>query len=283
MPLNITQVKFPDVLLAPFRLASFFDYHGRMGESSYHRHDAYQVVLVLCGNMAFHRPGSVSLELEARDVVVIPPGLRHAWEIRSETICSTVAVLHDPLPAERYGQMADVLGGGAAGDWWKAALAQETLDTLVPALRQACGDTAPGSGGVLYAQLMLFLAHVARARTAELEAGTAAPVRDPVRRSLDYIEAHYHETVSLDDLATAAGLGVSRFSEVFRASLGRSPMRYLAELRLRRAEALLAFSDLNVKRIAGCVGYRSVHYFSRAFRGHAGLSPSAFRRRRSGS
>ncbi|OGV85824.1 MAG: hypothetical protein A3K19_33795 [Lentisphaerae bacterium RIFOXYB12_FULL_65_16] len=283
MPLKITQVKFPEVLLPPFRLANFLDYHGRMSESGYHRHDAYQVVLVLSGQMAFHRPDAVSLKLDPRDVIVIPPGLPHTWEIRSESICSTFAVLHDPLAPERYGQMADVLGGGAPGDWWKVNLAPETLDALMPALREVCGAAPLGTCGVLYAQLILFLAHVARARTAELAAERPGPVRDPIRRSLDHIEAHYHEPVSLDDLAAAAGLGVSRFSEVFRASFGCSPMRYLNELRLRRAEALLAFSDLDIKRIAGCVGYRSVHYFSRAFRRHAGQAPSAFRRRSAGS
>jgi AraC-like DNA-binding protein len=91
------------------------------------------------------------------------------------------------------------------------------------------------------------------------------------------------ERFTLEGLAERSGMSRSSFSEQFADLLGRPPMEFLRELRLRRAAYLLETTDEPIKTIAQSVGYASRSYFSRAFSRAFGVDPSRFREdRRSG-
>jgi AraC-like DNA-binding protein len=82
---------------------------------------------------------------------------------------------------------------------------------------------------------------------------------------------------TVPELAASASVSRPLLDERFRRVLGRSPIRYLTEWHMHAAEDLLASTDLGVARIAHRVGYASEEGFSRAFKRHRGLSPSAWR------
>jgi AraC-like DNA-binding protein len=65
------------------------------------------------------------------------------------------------------------------------------------------------------------------------------------------------------------------------AAFGLPPVRYLRELRLRRASELLATSDAGVEEIGYQSGFSRASYFCRVVREGTGLTPSEFRRSRS--
>lgn len=77
---------------------------------------------------------------------------------------------------------------------------------------------------------------------------------------------------TVDDLAYVAGLSPSRFSEVFAATVGESPMAYLRRWRLILSRQDLAGGD-RVDAVARRYGYGSPEGFSRAFRRHYGQTP----------
>jgi transcriptional regulator GlxA family with amidase domain len=87
---------------------------------------------------------------------------------------------------------------------------------------------------------------------------------------------------SLGELADLAGMGRSAFAGRFSAVLGRAPIEFLKEARLRRAARLLETTDLPVGVVAERVGYASRSYFSRAFKELYGTYPANFRARGSG-
>lgn len=108
------------------------------------------------------------------------------------------------------------------------------------------------------------------------KAGTSHETLAPV---LDFIQAHYQmPELELADLAAEAGLSIHHFGRVFRQATGTTPIRYLRDLRLRQAQALLAGTDLRIGEIAEAVGYRDPLHFSRAFRDLTGHSPRQWRR-----
>ncbi len=82
---------------------------------------------------------------------------------------------------------------------------------------------------------------------------------------------------TLEGLAERSGMSRSSFSEQFAGLLGRPPMEFLRELRMRRAAHLLETTDDPIKTIAQSVGYASRSYFSRAFRRAFGNDPTRFR------
>lgn len=82
---------------------------------------------------------------------------------------------------------------------------------------------------------------------------------------------------SVSALAAAAGLSRSVFAERFTATVGRTPMAYLTEIRMRLATALLT-DGLAPAQVAARAGYDSVAAFSRAFKRTTGNSPATVRR-----
>ncbi|BDD11835.1 transcriptional regulator (plasmid) [Fulvitalea axinellae] len=90
------------------------------------------------------------------------------------------------------------------------------------------------------------------------------------------------ESVSLDDLAHLSGLSSSHFSLVFRKKTGRSPMDYLANLRIQKACQLLDHTDKKIKEIAMAVGYPDPFYFSRIFKKTMGITPGGYRKQPKG-
>lgn len=81
-----------------------------------------------------------------------------------------------------------------------------------------------------------------------------------------------------EELAALAGLSVQHFSALFRRRTGRTPMDYLARLRVQAACRQLAATERSVGAIAADVGYGDAFYFSRRFRCVMGCSPREFRR-----
>ncbi|WP_299847305.1 GlxA family transcriptional regulator [uncultured Roseovarius sp.] len=95
--------------------------------------------------------------------------------------------------------------------------------------------------------------------------------------AVDAMESHVAETISLDDLAGAAGISPRQLNRLFREKLGRSTMGYYRELRLDKAQSLLRHSPLSLTEIALATGFANSSHFSRAYTLHFRQPPSASR------
>lgn len=100
----------------------------------------------------------------------------------------------------------------------------------------------------------------------------------PLAAALDFIQQHYHESISLTDIAAAVNMSIYYFSRQFKKEFGYSPHDFLILTRMNRAKHLLKTTDLPIKVIAQMVGYRNVATFTNAFTARIGLSPSLFRK-----
>jgi AraC-like DNA-binding protein len=96
-------------------------------------------------------------------------------------------------------------------------------------------------------------------------------------RAKDLADARYFEPLSVDDLATAAGLSRAHFSREFRRAFGESPHAYLLTRRLERAAALLRTTDRSVADVCMSVGLQSIGSFTTSFSRMFGVSPTAYR------
>ena len=104
---------------------------------------------------------------------------------------------------------------------------------------------------------------------------------DPaVSRALALMQAEPAKRWTVERLARAVGLSRAAFARRFVALSGRSPLRYLTELRLALAASLLENDDASLAEVALRVGYVSEFAFSRAFKRQHGVTPSRFRRLR---
>ena len=98
-----------------------------------------------------------------------------------------------------------------------------------------------------------------------------------VNESLEYIEHHYHEQMSVGDIAKALGTSISYLSRIFKENTGETIIRTINNKRIEKAKAYLRETDYKVYEVADILGFENVTYFSRFFKKHTGMSPKEYK------
>ena len=113
----------------------------------------------------------------------------------------------------------------------------------------------------------------------EVADGGLQVLREPaIGLSLTLIQRDCGRNWTVAELAAEVGLSRSAFALRFHATVGETPMRYLARHRIGKAMRLLRASNVAIGEIAEQVGYESEAAFCRSFSRHSGTTPAAFRR-----
>ena len=94
-----------------------------------------------------------------------------------------------------------------------------------------------------------------------------------LKRVLQYVDEHLAAKITLNDLATVAGLSRMHFAAQFRAAMGMRPHQYLLKRRIERAEDLLKQAEMSLVEIALTVGFQTQAHFTTVFKRFAGDTP----------
>lgn len=93
-----------------------------------------------------------------------------------------------------------------------------------------------------------------------------------------YIDTHYQENITLDQLAEVCHVSKYHLAHAFTEEYGISPINYLISKRISEAEHLLKTTDFSLSLISNTTGFSSSSYFAQIFRKQKGISPSQFRK-----
>ena len=125
--------------------------------------------------------------------------------------------------------------------------------------------------------LMAILTLVQQFRGALAE-GSAQDANVFAQRIKDYIDRHFAEEFSLQQMADALHVSPYYLAHVCKETTGYSPLQYVLRRRIGEAQTLLITTDLPVTRIAAQVGYDNPSHFNAQFSKAVGMSPRTFRR-----
>lgn len=103
-----------------------------------------------------------------------------------------------------------------------------------------------------------------------------------VKESMEYIERHYYEPMSVGDIAKALGTSISYLSRIFKENTGETIIRTINNKRIEKAKAYLKETDYKVYEVADILGFENVTYFSRFFKKHTGMSPKEYKDQKGG-
>lgn len=95
-----------------------------------------------------------------------------------------------------------------------------------------------------------------------------------------WIDRHLADDIRVEELAGLCALSPGHFHGRFRETFGTTPLAYVQRRRLEHARTLVRHSNLSLGHIASLVGFRDQGSFSRAYRRHFDVTPSAVRRTR---
>ncbi len=211
-------------------------------------------------------------------VIIIPEGSSSRWDIpkpvdvvqlylphktlervadEADTAISTNLLERtahpDPITSQLLLSAAEVLDGNAALD---ALFRQQLTDLLATRLLAAHTGSPAAIGPVT---------------------GGLAP--KTLLRAIDRLRSDGDTDVSLEALASDAGLSRFHFARAFKQSTGLSPHAWLRQHRLEQAMNMLRDTDASVAAVAAELGYASQTAFAAAFRKLTGETPTDWRRR----
>ena len=128
-----------------------------------------------------------------------------------------------------------------------------------------------------YDELRLwFLRHIERAVNM-INSANAAKTEDVAEKAKKYIDIHFKEDISLDDLSGMYDISPFYFSKVFKTQTGVTFTDYITGVRVSKARELLEGSNKSMKEICSEVGYSDPNYFSRIFKKHTGVTPTEYK------
>ena len=104
------------------------------------------------------------------------------------------------------------------------------------------------------------------------------PVSPAVSKAIDYISTHYTESITLDDVATAAGLSTFRIAHLLKEATGRTALQNIHYYRIQEARRLLEAGALSCTDIAHRTGFGDQSYFIKVFRKWMGITPAKYRK-----
>ena len=181
----------------------------------------------------------------------------------------------------------DSLGSYGPLEGFSRHIAEDLSDVPVvsAAFSAMLGEAADPSEGsmaltsALMKACLVFLVrrHLEASRKAAIP--PALPTDTRLSRAIAAVLARPAAAHTVAALAKEAGMSRSAFSRQFKTTTDATPMEFVTRVRLEHARRLLLGTARPVEAIASSVGFRSRSHFSRAFREHFEIEPSALRRR----
>lgn len=250
-----------------------------------HWHDDLQLIVVTQGVMDIDTPIG-HFDCGAGQAALVNSGVAHRAIGRVGSVCTSFV-----FPAS-------LLGFASGSEMYARAIAPYTVPGAHPA--HYFDRSEPWHSGLI--------AHLDAARTAALfgdgspvahyrvavelasswaiyieniEPGGGVPadiiLDKRIRAFVGYIEEHYVEPVTIEDIARAADVSKAECGRCFRRALGTTPYAYLTDYRIRCAADMILEGAGSMTQIAHACGFGSSGHFSKTFKNIVGMSPKAYK------
>ena len=159
---------------------------------------------------------------------------------------------------------------------------QETIRTLVLAIFTEYLNQAPYSNTIMKDLLSLLFALLLRDHQTIIETSVQTARHDQLYQQItQYLKQNY-QTTSLSLLSEHLHFSKQYLCKVVKEKTGNTFQKLLMDIRLEMAEQYLRESGLTLEHIAYLCGFTAASHFSRVFKKQYGMSPSAFRKQRTG-
>jgi len=249
-----------------------------------HTHDLYHIVLYT-QSAGFYVKSGKKHPAKPGNLVIISPGQPHDFvshrrsSVYSEITFALNAQNGRPLTLP-FEQILNIYTGVHGQLQSEPRLSKDTTQELVVIMIRIMDYLqGPSTMSDFYAHRALadvFDMIVAHCYTEHIP-GAPLPQDNPILQVRQYIDEHYAETITADDLASISHCSKGHLFRAFKKSFRVSPLAYQQDLRFEAAQRLLRFTSLRCYEIAQRVGYSNVYFFHRQFKKRMGITPTRYR------
>ena len=241
--------------------------------STLHTHACAELFFITRGHGAF-QAGGERFPVAINDLVVVNASVPHT-EIGQDGSPMEYVV----LGVEGLETLTDIKG------WALLHLLgeQEAVTICLRQIVREIRERQPGCDAICQKLLEIILLRLLRREDFALG---SAPEGQRSNRECGlvrrYIDNHFKEDLTLDQLSEMAHVSKYHLSHAFRKEFQTSPISYLISRRIQESRFLLRETDLSLSQIARILGFSSLSYFSQSFRRLEGVSPMEYRRQQRG-
>lgn len=264
-----------------------------------HRHEMIQINYVMKGQL-LHQINQMTFPVTKGDVFVIPPYIPHRLipdsghpfeivELEFETEflfgspCDTNMKINDFKSLFNFAYIEPFLVSEGEVKprlnlTGKAQLTTENLLTVIEEEYKAQSESYILAIKALLLQLLVLLGRCFSQVIQTNEKQLYLRHQQALEDSLQYIETHSTEPISVESVSKVALLSPSYFSYLFKAMTGKTFIEHLTSIRIRQAMELLRTTDNFVLDICLDVGFNNINHFNRTFKMSTGISPLQYRK-----
>ncbi len=161
-------------------------------------------------------------------------------------------------------------------------LFSESKALEIDALFREIADTSTNNDDFSeYRKLALFLLLIEK--LLDSQSATSKPnLNNDIQKAIDFISENLDSSLNLDMICQNVFLTKPYFCNLFKSALGITVSQYITDRRIAMAKDLLSSSDMSVSQVGISCGFANFSYFSRVFKEKCGMTPSEYRKQKSG-
>lgn len=247
---------------------------------NFHTHDATELVIVIESGGASHWVNGLSYNLQRGDILLLPPGVVHAYENCSDM--HIINVLYQaaqlPLPPLDSSELRMFRHFTAPRICWEHPEKPQVhiredemmhIETLSEMLENEINSSNPGKNLCAFGMFITLLIKIIQmgGRTFFDENLSAAA------RAVTFINLHFTEDISIEKLAKLCNLSRTGFFRHFHEMTGYSPLEYQRKKRLEMAYIMLLKTDLSIGEIAQKCGFCDSNHMTKLFSREYSMPP----------
>lgn len=217
-----------------------------------------------------------SAEIAGNHVLFVPAGMSHRFLDRSGEPLTLImasffgqAMAGMPSSAAVLGAVRRAYPGAAPVMLEHRSLRAEVSRTFRQMLFEQIENQAGAQLRIWcgLGELLVMLLRSREERAAVSHAGVEATVK--------WLQSHFVDAVSVEDLAASVGLSYRRFTEHFKQATGQTVVEFVTRRRLAYAARLMSESG-NILDALYAAGFGDVTHFYRTFKRYMGVTPKAY-------
>lgn len=239
-----------------------------------HKHDDRLEIVFIVKGRGVHLIGDVKYHTKAGDILIFNRDVIHdeMAEVNSDMVvyCCGIKELH--IKGMEKNRLFDIDSPAVISSGDKHDMIEQLLAIMFLQIKEN-GNKASETCRYLLSTLLTLIIKLPR------ETIKTIPYKKLtlVEQVKQYLDAHYAENITLDNLAFRFNLSPYYLSHLFKQETHFSPIHYLIRRRIGEAQSLLTYTNYSISKIAGLVGYDNANYFSTLFTKMIGISPSLYR------
>ncbi len=252
----------------------------------WHWHDQFEIALVLSGQAKLMFDGCEHM-LSAGMGYVINSGALHALTNEQDASCQVCCIVFSKeLSGGSRGSLfynkyiLPLIESGFTGAVLEPSC--EWQGQLCELARQAIAlfKQEPLDFEITVRELLtkILAALVHQLPQAAADPSASAQHNSDIKKMLLFIWQHYREPLTLAQIASSGAASKNECMLCFNRTMGLSPIQYVKNYRLVRAEELLSSGTLKIAQVAELCGFQDASYFSKSFREKYGKTPYEYRR-----